>query len=63
MIKGSVTMELNEATLIDALQEYFDKRLIDSNVLVKSVSSANSSTYGSTFKVSLEEKQKAKAES
>lgn len=43
-MKGNNTLEVNEATMIEALQEYFDKRTIKPLFKVESVS-AQSGRY------------------
>lgn len=53
-MKGTNTATLNEATMIDALQEYFDKRTINTKQKVLSVSSIDSG-YTREFKVIFEE--------
>lgn len=51
-MRGNNTLNLNEATIIEALQEYFDKRSLRSPFKVTSV------TYtGGTFRVSTEERE------
>jgi len=39
-VKGNNTLELNEATLIEAMQEYLDKRMTDYAPKVTSVKSS-----------------------
>ena len=56
-MKGTNTLTLNGATLIEALQEYFDKR-ITPNIKVVSVSADQSNN---TFRVPIEERPAEKA--
>jgi hypothetical protein len=56
MFKGSTKLELNEATMIVAVQEYLDKRTKDEYLsTVKSVKySSNGAAYG-VFTIEVEE--------
>jgi len=54
-MKGNNELRLNDATVIEALQEYFDKRFTGAPVRVTSVK-RESSGYDSTFIVLVEER-------
>lgn len=51
-MKGNNELHFNEATIIEALQEYLDRRLQHDPTTVTSVK-ANSSGYATTFVVSI----------
>lgn len=55
-MRGNNTLQLNKATLIEALQEYFDKRY-NPNIKVLNVEKS-STQYDATFDVSVEETMK-----
>ena len=57
MILGTAKMEISEATVVLALQEYFDKRAATGfSPVVKAVASASSNGYGGkTFTVEVSE--------
>jgi hypothetical protein len=52
-MKGSNELRLNEATIIEAVQEYLDKRLPTTPVVVKSIDE-NNGGYNKTFIVKIE---------
>lgn len=54
-MKGNNELRLNDATVIEALQEYFDKRFTGAPVNVTSVKREQSG-YESTFVVQVEER-------
>lgn len=54
VVKGKNTLTLNTATMIEALQEYFDKRL-SPKIKVETVASAGNPGYTSTFTVDVSE--------
>ena len=56
-MRGNNTLELNEATLIEAMQEYLDKRMGQFAPLVKGVS-VTGQGYEKTFNVSVSDKEK-----
>jgi hypothetical protein len=53
-MKGSNTFDLNYATVIEALQEYFDKR-INPKIKVDSISPMNGMPGGNTIRVTVKE--------
>ncbi len=56
MFKGNTKLELNEETIIVALQEYFDKRVADGcSPVVKGVKASSDGYGGATFAVDLAE--------
>ncbi len=59
-MKGSNELKLNEATLIEAMQEYLDKRYT-SKVAVQSVKQTGSG-YSAEFTVAVMEIEKIKTE-
>ena len=55
-VKGSNTLEINEATMIEAVQEYFDRRLVEfARVSVKSVKKKRDAGHCELFSVCVEE--------
>ena len=55
-MKGSNTLELNESTMIEAVQEYFDRRLMKfARVSVKSVKKKRDAGHSEVFLVCVEE--------
>ena len=54
-MKGNNTLELNEATMIDAIQYWLDAQFVQGKApVVKSVK-GGTGTYDNTFKVAVEE--------
>ena len=53
-MKGNNELKLNEATIIDAVQEYLDKRYTP-KVVVTSVKETSNSSYSAEFTVKVEE--------
>ena len=59
MFKGTTTIEMNLATVMEAMQEYLDKRVDHDEVPQFSVTCvAASGGMDTTFKITIEEKQK-----
>lgn len=59
-MKGNNTLVLNEATMIEAIQEYLDKRMPQHAPNVQAVTSAKGASYGlNTFEIEVTEKQLA----
>ena len=56
-MKGSNELRLNEATIIEALQMWLDKKMPDGLQMVKSVSLSAESYGTKTFSVLVEEKE------
>lgn len=55
-MKGQNTLQLNEATLIDALQEYIDKRMGSYAPKVTAVKMESGGGYSKTFEVKTDDK-------
>lgn len=56
-MKGQITIKLNQATMVEALQQYFDAQLKTSHA-VKNVRKDSAASHGAdTFEVELEEGQ------
>ena len=56
-MKGRNTLHLNEATIIEAVQEYLNQRLKEPTQKVESVKFSGSGPYQNVFLVTLEEKK------
>lgn len=54
-MKGNNSLHLNEATMIEAVQEYLNARMLSAAPKVTSVKAENSSAYSATFIVNVEE--------
>lgn len=55
-MKGNNELRLNDATMMEALQEYFDKRITGSLVDVKSIKCESQGYAGNTFIVQVAER-------
>lgn len=56
MFKVKATLKVNEATLIEAIQEYLDKRVCEKTAKVVSVKPSGGGGYGANeFTIELEE--------
>ena len=64
-MKGLTTIEINQATMVEAMQQYFDAQLKEPHVVktVKKASSSSSSTGGyaasDSFEVEFKDKPEA----